>query len=455
MYKFKDVIDADQAVSGIIALHIAEGRHFPLFYYGQAWLFPLDSYIASIFIKFFKNKIIAIKLGSLILYFIGFFLFAYLLKDNLALFLFGLSGYPLFYYSLKELHIATVLWGIILSILFFKIYNSDKIWVYILYGFLSGWALNFNFLTASFILSALILILLKREYKKIFAVLVGIFVGHLPVFIRNTTCDFLTYKFLAASLIGYSPSTLFSYSFSLRISNILQFLNIRFSPSILLILSLLNIPIFCFIIYDIYKNRNKDFKFLYFLLTLLFFLIFCSKRVRYLIGAYVPLYCLVSYLRRKLLLIPVFILNFFVYLFEIKKETISPPIKEIVNFLEDKNLHYGYATYDIAYPIIFLTSEEIEVSTFSGPVFVARYRKYIEDVDSAQRVFYIYRRGEEKFLKEYLKKNNISFKVEQIDDYLIFYDFSERIYPQDFLPDNMKKHIEHEKKRIYFWKLSY
>ena len=148
-------------------------------------------------------------------------------------------------------------------------------------------------------------------------------------------------------------------------------------------------------------------------------------------------------------------MNFFVYLFEIKKETISPPIKEIVNFLEDKNLHYGYATYDIAYPIIFLTSEEIEVSTFSGPVFVARYRKYIEDVDSAQRVFYIYRRGEEKFLKEYLKKNNISFKVEQIDDYLIFYDFSERIYPQDFLPDNMKKHIEHEKKRIYFWKLSY
>ncbi len=44
-YRF--VIDADEAIVGLMAKHIAEGKHFPLFYYGQHYMGALEAYIAS------------------------------------------------------------------------------------------------------------------------------------------------------------------------------------------------------------------------------------------------------------------------------------------------------------------------------------------------------------------------------------------------------------------------
>ena len=39
--------DADQAVVGLMAKHISEGRAFPLFFYGQSYLLAVEAYLAA------------------------------------------------------------------------------------------------------------------------------------------------------------------------------------------------------------------------------------------------------------------------------------------------------------------------------------------------------------------------------------------------------------------------
>ena len=39
--------DADQAVVGLMAKHISEGRAFPVFFYGQSYLLALEAYMAA------------------------------------------------------------------------------------------------------------------------------------------------------------------------------------------------------------------------------------------------------------------------------------------------------------------------------------------------------------------------------------------------------------------------
>src|SRR5688500_8905455 len=39
--------DSDQAVRGLMAKHLAEGRALPLFYYGQSYLLAVDAWLAA------------------------------------------------------------------------------------------------------------------------------------------------------------------------------------------------------------------------------------------------------------------------------------------------------------------------------------------------------------------------------------------------------------------------
>ncbi len=39
--------DADQAVVGLMAKHISEGRAFPIYFYGQSYLLAVEAYLAA------------------------------------------------------------------------------------------------------------------------------------------------------------------------------------------------------------------------------------------------------------------------------------------------------------------------------------------------------------------------------------------------------------------------
>jgi hypothetical protein len=58
----------DEALTGIVALHVAEGRGFPLYLYGQHYMGAFEAYVAAPFIAVFGSSVAALRLGMLVLY---------------------------------------------------------------------------------------------------------------------------------------------------------------------------------------------------------------------------------------------------------------------------------------------------------------------------------------------------------------------------------------------------
>ena len=59
--------DSDQAVFGLMAKHLSEGRAFPLFMYGQHYLLATSAWLAAPFIRIWGCQVFAIKLPQLLL----------------------------------------------------------------------------------------------------------------------------------------------------------------------------------------------------------------------------------------------------------------------------------------------------------------------------------------------------------------------------------------------------
>ena len=60
------VIDADEAIVGLMAKHIAEGKEFPLFYYGQHYMGALEAYFASLLFLLIGSTPLALQLVPMI-----------------------------------------------------------------------------------------------------------------------------------------------------------------------------------------------------------------------------------------------------------------------------------------------------------------------------------------------------------------------------------------------------
>ena len=57
--------DADQAVVGLMAKHISEGRAFPVYFYGQSYMLALEAYLAAPVMWLLGPTEVALKLPAL------------------------------------------------------------------------------------------------------------------------------------------------------------------------------------------------------------------------------------------------------------------------------------------------------------------------------------------------------------------------------------------------------
>ena len=57
--------DADSAVTGLMALHLSEGRAFPVFWYGQGYMLAVEAYLAAPLFLLFGPSVTALKLPLL------------------------------------------------------------------------------------------------------------------------------------------------------------------------------------------------------------------------------------------------------------------------------------------------------------------------------------------------------------------------------------------------------
>jgi hypothetical protein len=60
--------NSDEAVSGLVAAHVAQGRAFPLFFYGQYYMGALESYLAAPLFALLGASTLALRLPNLVLY---------------------------------------------------------------------------------------------------------------------------------------------------------------------------------------------------------------------------------------------------------------------------------------------------------------------------------------------------------------------------------------------------
>ncbi|MBM4133679.1 MAG: hypothetical protein FJ245_07915 [Nitrospira sp.] len=120
----------------------------------------------------------------------------------------------------------------------------------------------------------------------------------------------------------------------------------------------------------------------------------------------------------------------------VKPDMTVDPIPELVRFLEAKGLRQGYADYNIAYPILLYSQEAVTVSPLAGPVMTDRFRYHTKAVEQASAPFYIYEEREplKDALTGYLHGSGIRFDQAVVGRYLVIWNLSRAVRPDEFLP---------------------
>ena len=115
-------------------------------------------------------------------------------------------------------------------------------------------------------------------------------------------------------------------------------------------------------------------------------------------------------------------------------------IDELILFLDRVGEPYGYSNYWISYPLAFLSEEELIYIPrlpyhvdFRYTARDDRYQPYNEIVEIAESTAYITTKHPalDEYLEGQFEENGIDWKEQQIGDYHIYYNLSNKIRPQE------------------------
>jgi len=113
---------------------------------------------------------------------------------------------------------------------------------------------------------------------------------------------------------------------------------------------------------------------------------------------------------------------------------------ELIDFLKEEKIFRGYSNYWVSYPLAFLSEEEIIFvprlpyhEDFRYTARDDRYSPYGDMVSSAGEVGYITTNHPQldNFLRRQFSARDLTWKEKQIGDYLIYYNLSNLVRPQD------------------------
>lgn len=113
---------------------------------------------------------------------------------------------------------------------------------------------------------------------------------------------------------------------------------------------------------------------------------------------------------------------------------------ELIDFLKEEKISRGYSNYWVSYPLAFLSEEEIIFvprlpyhEDFRYTARDDRYSPYGDLVSSAGEVGYITTNHPQldNYLRQQFGARNLTWKEKRIGDFLVYYDFSNLIRPQD------------------------
>jgi 4-amino-4-deoxy-L-arabinose transferase-like glycosyltransferase len=215
-------VHSDEAIIGLMAKHILEGRYFPFYMYGQpynagaAW----EAYLAAIACAFFGVSVISLKSCIVVLSLLCLFLFyrmclalydqrtailatiVFALTPSLLKWHFQVRGYSWYFLSIP-----------LLTILFLSVQSTPRRrWaLFLVFGIASGLSIWNLELGITFNVALWVLILVRRSlsFKNALVALAGFIGGYSPAIVFNLTHHFANWDAVLEKTGGDGVAALF------------------------------------------------------------------------------------------------------------------------------------------------------------------------------------------------------------------------------------------------------
>jgi MFS family permease len=478
---------SDEAVVGLMARHINQGKPIPTFFYGQDYMGSLDPLLVSLAFRLFGESVLSIRLVQFALYLLFVattMLLALRLSDKrtvalLAGLIVALPPTLVSVYTTISLggYGETLVLGNLLLLVGYGI-NTRKIqsWRYWLgFGALAGLGWWTNNLVVFYILPIAILFLRSwrsMRWQMLLLSLIAFFAFSAPWWLYNLSHHWSSIQFL---LKGFEAS-----GATVQVGPIDRFLGLLFFglPAVIgvrypwtptLWAGVLAIPvIFLYAVLLVIAARRRPVKLgaeLMWFMLIGIVVVFVASRFgvdatgRYLLPMLVPLSILIA---MQLSTLPrAWMLGLTIILVSVNTvgtilamRTVPPGLtpqfaaetdfpneydQQVIDFLKAQGGQRGYATYWAAYRLIFLSQEQVILSPqlpFLSSLLKTsndRYPDYTALVNSTDRPVYVTANLPtlDSSIAERLTRRGITFSRQAIGPYTIFYDLSARVTPAE------------------------
>jgi 4-amino-4-deoxy-L-arabinose transferase-like glycosyltransferase len=494
--------NSDEAIVALMAKHILSGER-PVFFYGQAYMGSLDAYLTAFMFMLTVQKVFAIRIVQsllyaftiLITYFIGKRAFQSSKAGGIAAILLALPTVNATLYTTVSLggYGEAMLIGV--SMLWLALGISNKISAeqpmqkpLFLMAFLSGFGLWVNGLSMVYIIPAWIYIFwmyftakqYERKLNHIFIPICGVLLGLFPILIFVIQNGIQSvWMELFGSAVSVEQANWFvragSHLLYLIIFGIPVMLGMRppWSSELQLIwLIPLIFPLVFTMGFQLYTDLRRkacpDAVYLFLGVILLLFGMFIGTSFgvdpsgRYFVPLIIPAALLSGYALDRLIqkqwIIYGLVFAFLIYqgavTWQLSEKTpylttqfYTPAMvnhqsdEELITFLTDNDLHYGYSNYWVSYPLAFLSDEKLiyvpALPYHPDLKFTERdnrYQPYADRVAASEEVNYIVTNNPEldEALRQVFTDNVIDYEYHEIGDFHIYYELSKTIRPNQF-----------------------
>lgn len=488
--------NSDEAVVGLMARHISEGKGIPTFYYGQDYMGSLDAILIAGGFLIVGDSVDTIRYVQLLL-FIAILFSTYWLALTisasqrvalLTLLLTAFSNILALTYTSATLggyNEILLLGNLVLGLGWMvTIQHRDEWWLWLLLGAGAGvgWWVNGAIVTPIVVVGLMGLAHFSgRKWPQYLSALGGFLLGSWPWWLYNLRHDWAALSFLLDDDNGAASVSFFEKLLGFFILGFPTLYGLRmpweaqFLSNVAAFLALL---VFLFFLIRLSQNIRHIFHEKTFLkwrlgswvwlnlavLTVVFLASgFADSTGRYLLPLWIPLSFGLALALDKIrvdlgwavavvMVLTLLLLHISAVLVAVQQPTgietqldsglRTPPNQDevLLRFLEDEGYTYGYSSYWLSYRMMFRFDERIILDT-SLPIddngYRAndnRYEPYTEAVAAADHVFWVTHHFAEldTLIETLFARDGIDYRVMSIGDYRIYFDFSEKVAPSDY-----------------------